>query len=76
MQELEKLMKKLGILLDKSEMKLLCINKSETAYFNIFYVKKNIDINKCKLQKEEVDVNKISNVTRKCGRRRFYNNFK
>ena len=28
------------------------------------------------IQKEEVDVNKISNVTRKCGRRRFYNNFK
>ena len=28
------------------------------------------------IQNEEVDVNKISNVTRKCGRRRFYNNFK
>ena len=28
------------------------------------------------IQKEEVDVNEIANVTRKCGRRRFYNNFK
>lgn len=52
----------IGILLDKSEMKLLCVNKSETAYFNIFYVKKNIDINKCKLQKEEVDELKYFNI--------------
>lgn len=28
------------------------------------------------IQKEEVDENEISNVTRKYGRRRFYNNFK
>lgn len=28
------------------------------------------------IQKEEVDVKEISNVTRKYGRRQFYNNFK
>lgn len=28
------------------------------------------------MQKEEVDVKEISNVTRKYGRRQFYNNFK
>lgn len=52
----------IGILLDKSEMKLLCVNKSETAYFNIFYVRKNIDINDCKLQKEEVDELRYFNI--------------
>lgn len=52
----------IGILLDKSEMKILCVNKSETAYFNIFYVRKNIDINDCKLQKEEVDELRYFNI--------------
>ena len=43
-------------------MKMLCVNKSETAYFNIFYVRKNIDIKDCKLQKEEVDELRYFNI--------------
>ena len=52
----------IGVLLNKDEMKMLCVNKSETAYFNIFYVRKNIDINDCKLQKEEVDELRYFNI--------------
>ena len=52
----------IGVLLNKDEMKMLCVNKSETAYFNIFYVRKNIDIKDCKLQKEEVDELRYFNI--------------
>ena len=45
----------IGILLNKEEIKLLSISADETAYFTVYYVRKNIDINECKIQKEELD---------------------
>ena len=41
--------------LNKKELKLLSMNTNEKAHFTVYYVRKNIDINECKLQKEELE---------------------
>lgn len=45
----------IGILLNKEDLKFLKAYRSRKAYFTAYYVRKNIDINKCKIQKEELD---------------------
>ncbi len=52
----------IGIILKKDDLKFLCINKSEKAYFTIFYVRKNLDLDQCVLQKEEVDCVRYFNI--------------
>ncbi len=48
-------LEEIGILLNKDELKIFSINTNEKARFTICYARKNVDINKCKLQKEEVE---------------------
>ena len=48
-------LEEIGILLNKKELKLLSMNTNEKAHFTVYYVRKNIDINECKLQKEELE---------------------
>ncbi len=45
----------IGISLNMDELKLLSIFNGKNVYFTTYYIKSNIDINKCKLQKEEVE---------------------
>lgn len=45
----------IGIALNKDELKFLSTAKNEKAYFTVYYVRKNIDINKCKIQEDELD---------------------
>lgn len=48
-------LEEIGILLNKEELKFLSMNTNEKAHFTVYYVRKNVDINKCKLQKEELE---------------------
>lgn len=52
----------IGVKLDKNDLKFLCNIKGDGAYITVFYVRKNIDINECILQKEEVDEIKYFNI--------------
>ena len=45
----------IGILLNKDELKFLSMYSNEKAHFTIYYVRKNVDVNECKLQKEELE---------------------
>lgn len=45
----------IGVKLNRDDLKFLCTTKGEKAYITVFYVRKNIDISKCVLQKEEID---------------------
>lgn len=45
----------IGIRLNKEEMKFLSTDTNGKLHFTVYYVRKNIDINECKLQEEEVD---------------------
>ncbi len=45
----------IGIALNKSELKFLSTAKNEKAYFTVYYVRKNVDINKCKIQEDELE---------------------
>ena len=45
----------IGILLNKDELKFLNMNTNEKAHFTVYYVRKDIDINECKLQEEELE---------------------
>lgn len=45
----------IGILLNKEELRFLSMATNEKLYFTVYYVRKNVDINECKLQKEEVE---------------------
>ncbi len=48
-------MEEIGILLNKEELRFLSMATNEKLYFTVYYVRKNVDINECKLQKEEVE---------------------
>lgn len=52
----------IGILLNKEKLKPLCKGKRGKAYFAIYLTKNNLDINKCKIQKEELDEIKYFNI--------------
>lgn len=45
----------IGIDLDKGELKFLSMGKNEKAHFTVYYIRKNIDINKCKIQEDELE---------------------
>ncbi len=45
----------IGILLNKDELKFLSMNTNEKLHFTVYYVRKNIDVNECKLQEEELE---------------------
>lgn len=48
-------MEEIGILLNKEELRFLSMATNEKLYFTVYYIRKNVDINECKLQKEEVE---------------------
>ncbi len=52
----------IGVLLNKAELHFLSNAKNEKAHFKTYYVRKNVDISKCKLQKEEVEELKYFNL--------------
>ena len=52
----------IGILLNKDELKFLSMNTNEKAHFTVYYVKKDIDIDECKLQEEELEEVKYFNI--------------
>lgn len=48
-------LEEIGIHLNKEEMKFLSMDTNEKAHFTVYYIRKNIDIGECKLQKEELE---------------------
>lgn len=48
-------LEEIGILLNKEELKFLSTDINEKAHFTVYYVRKNVNINECKLQKEELE---------------------
>lgn len=48
-------LEEIGIGLNKEEMRFLSTDTNGKLHFTVYYVRKNIDIGKCKLQEEEVD---------------------
>ena len=48
-------LEEIGIVLDKKDLKILSIYTNEKAYFTVYYVRKNVNITECKLQKEELE---------------------
>ena len=61
-------LEEIGILSNKEELKFLNMDTNDKAHFTVYYVRKNIDINECKLQKEELeelryfDIEEIQNL--------------
>ena len=45
----------IGITLDEDELEYLCKYENGRSIFIIYYIRKDVDIEKCKLQAEEVD---------------------
>ena len=45
----------IGIDLDKSELKFLSMDKNTKAHFTVYYVRKNIDVDECRIQQEELE---------------------
>jgi len=52
---MEEIKEELGIEIDSSEIKLFKTYKYEDAFKDVFYIKKDIDVNKLKLQLDEVE---------------------
>ncbi len=48
-------LEEIGTHLNKEELKFLSMNTNEKLHFTVYYIRKNVDINKCILQKEEVE---------------------
>lgn len=48
-------MEEIGILLNKNEFNFLGTNTNKKEHFTVYYVRKNVEVNECKLQKEEVE---------------------
>lgn len=48
-------LEEIGILLNKEELKFLSTNTNEKAHFTVYYVRKNVKVNECKLQEEELE---------------------
>lgn len=48
-------LEEIGILLEKDKLEVIRKAVNYKCYFTIFYTKRNIDINECKLKKDEVD---------------------
>lgn len=45
----------IGVMLNKDELKFLSMATEKKIHFTVYYVRKNVDINECKLQQEEVE---------------------
>lgn len=48
-------LEEIGILLNKDELNFLSMDTNEKSHFTVYYVRKNVDINECKLQEEELE---------------------
>lgn len=48
-------LEEIGILLKKDELKFLSMDTNEKSHFTVYYVKKNVDVNECKIQEEELE---------------------
>lgn len=48
-------LEEIGIFLNKEELKFLSMDINEKLHFTVYYVIKNIDINECRLQEEELE---------------------
>ncbi len=48
-------LEEIGVVLNKEELEILNRATDGKLHFTVYYVRKNIDINKCKLQREEVE---------------------
>lgn len=48
-------LEEIGISLNKEDLKLLSMDTTEKTHFTVYYIRKNVDINKCKLQTEELE---------------------
>lgn len=48
-------LEEIGILLNKKELKFLSMDSNEKSHFTVYYVRKNVDVNECKLQEEELE---------------------
>lgn len=55
-------LEEIGILLNKEDLNFLNMNISDNVHFTVYYVRKDIDANKCKLQAEEVEKIKYFNI--------------
>ena len=45
----------IGILLKKDEFKFLSMDTNEKSHFTVYYVRKNVDIDECRIQEEELE---------------------
>ena len=48
-------LEEIGVFLDKKDLKFLSMDTNEKAHFTVYYVRKNLNINECKLQEEELE---------------------
>lgn len=48
-------LEEIGIRLKKEELKFLSMDINKKLHFTVYYIRKNVDINECILQKEEVE---------------------
>ena len=48
-------LEEIGVFLDKKDLKSLSIYTTVKAHFTVYYVRKNVNINECKLQEEELE---------------------
>ena len=47
-------LEEIGILLNKGELKFLSMDTNEKSHFTVYYVRKNVEVNECELQEEEL----------------------
>lgn len=45
----------IGILLKKDEFKFLSMDTNEKSHFTVYYVRKNVNIDECRIQEEELE---------------------
>ena len=45
----------IGILLKKDEFEFLSMDTNEKSHFTVYYVRKDVDVNECKIQEEELE---------------------
>jgi len=48
-------LEEIGIRLDKEDLRFLSMDTNEKTHFTVYYVKQDVDIEKCKLQEEELE---------------------
>ena len=55
-------LEEIGILLNTNDLKFLSVYKNKKARYTVYYVRKNVDINKCKIQEKELEEVKYFNI--------------